>query len=382
MGIRLGSSLLAIALLFSVDALACTTAIVSAGASADGRPMIWKQRDASNGFNTIAHIKGAKYSYTALLATQESSNKAYAGINEAGFAIANNLSYNLRPDSLGFNTRNGLLMAEALGSCASLEEFAALLDSREIPMHISSNFAVIDAYGGAAYFEVSDTAYVRYDVPEGGYLFRTNYSLSGDEDRGKGFARYITMEELMEKKGGKFDPAFFFRTGRSFINVLDGGNAMRFRRNDYIYSHDFIPRVSTTGAVVIVGADDESSADEGMMWCAPGYTPCSYAIPVWVKAGEALPTVVSGDAPGSRLAAELKALISPFEWKGGEKYLQVKPLRRIMRIVRRYERKELREGRKLARIFSRNGFDAALVEEYNAAAEARFESFKQRFNLN
>ena len=110
-------------LLCAVPADACTTAVVSAQASGTGRPMIWKQRDASDAYNRIVYVQGEKYGFTALFSTSDQAcRNAYAGINEAGFAISNNLSYNLRPDSLGVTgTRNGALMRQALGSCASVE---------------------------------------------------------------------------------------------------------------------------------------------------------------------------------------------------------------------------------------------------------------------
>lgn len=382
-GIRLGSSLLALALLMAgVPALACTTAIVSAEASGTGRPMIWKQRDANAPFNTVAHLKGEKYAYTALLPSQKATSRAYAGINEVGFAIANNLSYNLRPDSLGFDTNNGEMMAAALGCCRTVDEFIALLESKPAPRGVSANFTVIDAFGGAAYVEASDTSYVRYDVPAGGYLFRTNYSLSGDEGRGKGFARYSTMEELMARRAGKglrprrsFTPGFFMRLGRSFINVLAGGNALCCKHKGYLFEHDFIPRQSTTSSIVIEGVASGERADAGVMWCAVGNTPCSYAIPVWVAAGKDIAAPVSGDAPASRFATEVQKSLSTMAWPGSSKYLEVKPLRRVLKAVRKAERRELKLGRRLEKHL-RVAFDAAAVAEYNAGAASRFEEFK------
>ena len=50
-----------------VPSLACTTAIISAEASGTGRPLLWKHRDTDEYFNHIEHLKGEKYSYTALL---------------------------------------------------------------------------------------------------------------------------------------------------------------------------------------------------------------------------------------------------------------------------------------------------------------------------
>ena len=113
-------------------------------------------------------------------------------------------------------------------------------------MQLSSNFSVIDAFGGAAYFEVSDTAFVRFDVPAGGYLFRTNYSLSRNPGRGRGFARYGTMEKIMAERRS-FDPAFFLQTGRTYRNELGEKDALKQATGPYLYEHDFIPRRTAFG---------------------------------------------------------------------------------------------------------------------------------------
>jgi hypothetical protein len=378
--IRFASSLL---LLVSTEALCCTTAVVSAEASGTGRPMIWKQRDAGDDYNHLAFVQGEKYGFTALFPTADTGNrKAYAGINEAGFAIANNLSYNVRPDSLGFgDTRNGEWMTRALGCCRTVGDFESMLVAEAYPMHLSSNFAVIDAFGGAAYFEVSDTAYVRFDVPPGGYLFRTNYSLSGDPERGRGFARYATMERQMAAQLRRgFTPAFFLETGRTFRNVLTGDDALQTVDGDYLYEHDFIPRGTTTASVVIEGVALGGAADSGLLWCAPGYTPCSYAVPVWVAAGERIPAMLSGEAPANRLAVALKRSIRPLDWDN--KYLYVKSLRAILKEVRKAERTELRAGRRLKADMDRSGFDPAAVERYNTEAALRFDRFRERMGLD
>ena len=375
--IGFASSLL---LLCSVPAAACTTAVVSAQASATGRPMIWKQRDASDEYNRIAYVQGEKYGFTGLFATADvACRKAYAGINEAGFAISNNLSYNVRPDSIGVaGTRNGELMTLALGTCASLDEFEAILVAKERPMRLCSNFAVIDAYGGAAYFEVSDTAYVRYDVPVGGCLFRTNYSLSGEPGRGRGFARYGTMEQVMAEQRS-FVPGFFLQTGRTYRNALGEKDALKHAGGLYLYEHDYIPRSTTVSSLVLEGVAPGGRADSGVLWCAIGYTPCSYAVPVWVAAKELIPSMLTGDAPANRFAVQLKHSVRQIEWD--EKYVHVKALRWIIRRVEEAERTELKAGRRQTEEMDRRGFDPAAVEKFNAEADARFERFKNQFAL-
>ena len=375
--IGFASSLL---LLCSVPAVACTTAVVSAQASGTGRPMIWKQRDASDEFNCIAYVQGEKYGFTGLFSTSDGScRNAYAGINEVGFAISNNLSYNVRPDSVGVaGTRNGELMTLALATCATLDEFEAILVAKERPLWLSSNFAVIDASGGAAYFEVSDTAYVRFDVPAGGYLFRTNYSLSGEPGRGRGFARYETMEQVMSEQR-VFTPGFFLQTGRTYRNALGEKDALKHARGLYLYEHDYIPRRTTVSSLVIEGVAPGGKADSGVIWCAMGHTACSYAVPVWVAARERIPSMLTGEAPANQFAVRLNHSVRPIGWD--DKYVDVNSLRRIVRQVSKAERVELKAGRRLMAEMERNGFDAAAVEKFNAEADARFERFKNQFAL-
>lgn len=356
---RLGAIL--IALLLAAEAFACTTAIVTAGASKSGRPLLWKQRDASDPYNVIANVSGGRYAFTGLFPTSDTLHtKCYAGINEAGFAIINNISYNLRPDSLGFDTHAGLLMSRALAECATVEEFLQLLDAEPVPKSLSTNFGVADSRGGAAYFEAGDSTFVRYDVPDGDILFRTNFSLSGDPSRGRGKARYETMEMLTEPPG-LFDPSFFLNTGRSFIK--DGHDWLHGTKT--LLETDFIPRTTSVSSIVIECPVREG--ERGLMWCATGYTPCCYAI--LAIQGEPLPQALQGDA---NLAS-----VELFKRVHDGKTLDVRQIRKIMRIVRSAERKEFRRGGKLVR----GGINAQGVRLYNEGADKRFLRFKKRLAL-
>ena len=358
---RLGAIL--IVLMLAAPAFACTTAVVAAHASKTGRPMLWKQRDAGDQYNILVNIEGGKFAYTGLFPTSDTLHtRCYAGINEVGFAIMNNLSYNLAPDSLVRKTRAGAMMARALSCCRTLSDFEDLLRSPDKPLPQSANFGVIDACGGAAYFEVSDTAFVRYDVPEEeGILFRTNYSLSGDPSRGKGFDRYETMDILTEPPG-LFTPSFFLHTGRSYIrdgrDVLAGASSLE--------ETGFIPRSTTVSSLVIEGVAAEG--ERGVIWCACGYTPCSYAIAA--VQGAPLPAALQG--PANLAAVELYGRVHP----AGDKWLDCKYLRRVIRIVERFER---REARQAARMMSR--LRSGDVAEYNAGVENRFCEFKKKLKI-
>ena len=62
--------------------------------------------------------------------------------------------------------REGILMYKALGICRTVEDFVTFLDTLSRPMGVEANFGVIDACGGASYFEVDNSGWVRFDVAD------------------------------------------------------------------------------------------------------------------------------------------------------------------------------------------------------------------------
>lgn len=326
------------ALLIVTDSLACTTAIVSAGASATGRPLLWKQRDTGNPYNTVVFVSStdSTYAYTGLFGTNDLRHRSvYAGENEKGFAIVNNNSYNLAVGE--YSTANGSFMRRALERCTTVEEFEAMLKA-ENPRRTEANFGVIDAFGGAAYFEAADSSVSRFDVPDGGYLVRSNFSLSGTADgvgfstagTGRyartGYARYLTALALMSSHKGKFTPSFMIDSlGRSFYNAILGYDASEESDNSIVYDEDFIPRPTTTASVCFDGS--------ACMWAAVGYTPAAYAMPLCICSE--LPSCL---AAANALAERLERRMHPFGRDAGVKYIDFGIAGRIMDTVRRYEK--------------------------------------------
>ena len=115
----------------------CTIGVVSGRATEDGRAVLWKNRDVAAQHNSViffpatgsgpapALVWGRMTSpggHIALVSTfGQTETKAWAGVNEAGFAILNSVI-------AGPVGHNGILMKRALESCTSLEEFERLLD--------------------------------------------------------------------------------------------------------------------------------------------------------------------------------------------------------------------------------------------------------------
>jgi len=361
-------TLIAIALLLFnsaiFSALACTTAIVGPEASKSGKPMIWKQRDTDAPANVIVYMAETEstMAYTALFNADDlERSAAYGGQNSAGFAILNNVSYNLATKK--YEPMNGSVMRKALESCTTVDEFESMLMEMS-PRQCSSNFAVLDATGACAYIEAADSAVVRYDVPKDGWLVRTNFSIAGRENGPSGYARYQSAYKLMSRHHGKFEPSFFIdKMGRSFYNDVLGYDASRWFHRRYVYDEDFIARPSSTASVCI---------DGDQAWAAVGYTPGAMMVPFKVSDGENLPSCIKASAEldgrcaSNDLASELKAKMHPLPRDGAKKYIDFKAFRSLRRIIRKYEKK-------CVELWRRGEADSQSVD-------ALFEQFKMEVN--
>ena len=381
---RLFLLLLAALAAFPTGSEACTTAIVSAEASATGRPLIWKQRDTDNPHNVVQYVTGGKYAYTAVFnASDKKRRSAYAGANEVGFTIMNNLSYNLAEGSYSAVV-NGRVIAEALATCRTLDDFQRMLEEWPKPRNIEANFGVADAFGGAAYFEVGDTKVIRYDVEPGSWLVRTNFSLAGRDGEGSGMARYETAEYLMSQHTGKFTPEFLIDgLGRSFYNAELGADMLAAAPVGVAVDLDFSPRYTSVSSVCIEGVGPGDDPASSVIWTAIGYTPTCYAVPVWVAAKEEIPAFLlpdpqsdSGFAPANALAEELMHYVHPADRDAKSKYIDFRRLKPVLAAVRAAEAVEVATGRDLDGRMRKAGFDAEAVRHYNRESEKRFDAFR------
>ncbi len=296
-------------------AFACTSAIISGKLTQDGRPLMWKNRDTGNLRNCLKYFAavGHTYNYIAVVNSDDGDDprSIWIGTNEKGFSIMNTLSYNLRGPGENYTGKNnGSLMKRALEVCATVEDFKCLLDTLPRPLYVCSNYGVIDAAGGAAYFETSNEAYRMFDVndtltaPEG-YLVRTNYSLTGEARVGTGYVRYrqaASKIEALAAAGNITPQSLFNELSRSFENPLMGidltdGQHNRPHSTGWFCEQDFIARRKSSCAVAVQGVKPGEDAELTTFWVLLGYPPVTPAVPVWVKgAASGLPRLLTYDA--------------------------------------------------------------------------------------
>lgn len=266
---------------------ACTSFIISGEATPTGRPMMFKHRDTGELNNRIAHFRGPKYTFIGLVNAPSLDGEVWAGMNQAGFCIMNTASYNLREDNLNCKMdREGELMYKALGLCATLADFEAWLATYPQPWGVEANFGVIDAQGGAAYYEMNNHRWIKYDVnaEASGYRVVTNFSFAGRQAEYKGWERYLTALAIMKEA---FSPTQQMSAteainlfSRQYRHELLGVNYNPQNAPQYIVDQDYIPRRITSSVVVFEGVTQPQNADQTLMWTVLGYPACAVAIPI------------------------------------------------------------------------------------------------------
>jgi hypothetical protein len=367
---------------------ACTTAIISGKNTPDGRPILLKHRDTSFLQNKLMYFRDGKYEYIGLVNSEDSvGNEIWAGCNQTGFAIMNSQSYNLNiNDTTSLKDKEGVIMKRALQTCASIDDFDELLRTLPKPLGVESNFGVIDALGGAAYFETSNFDFVKIDANNPitapfGYLIRTNYSFSRTEQTGYGYIRYFTVEELFYQASAVNNLTHRFLLqdiSRCLKHSLTKSDLIKEIPDNslsakFVFFRDYIPRFSSASTVVIQGVKSDESPLFTTMWTILGFQLCSVAVPTWVIAGENLPQVLAADkngtAPLCDMALTLKNQCFPVQRGSGETYLNLSALLNkegtgILQMLLPLEMDILRETNERMLYWREKGMDIQEIQQY------------------
>lgn len=319
---------------------ACTSAIVSGRITANGRPMLWKNRDTDDQNNRVERIPAhdGLLEFVALFDARDlRDTAAWIGFNEKGFAIMNTASYNINDDGGDAGSlmdQEGVLMRHALERCATVDDFERLLNTLPKPLGVEANFGVIDAHGNGAYFETGNFSYHKYDLADSpdGLLTRTNYSYSGTTDQGNGYIRELSERALLAPHLARrdFTPATFTEElSRTFFHAMLGKDFTH-SGDEWLVDQDFIPRRISTASIVIEGVLPGESPALTTMWVALGYPPCAEVMPAWTGPG-GVPHVLQGTGPDNHSpqadkVQQRKAEVFSISRGNGQHYLNLSKL--------------------------------------------------------
>ena len=374
---------------FTLISSSCTSIIISGKYTKDGRPLMWKNRDTGNLKNVLMYFSDGKYKYVGLVNSKDINGRSvWIGHNEAGFAIMNTASYNLNsPDDTtrqsGFE---GRIMKQALQSCKTIDDFENLLKKLAKPSRLETNFGVIDAYGGAAYFELGNFKYEKIDVNDPkiapqGYVIRTNFSSTGIPGGDGGYIRYVNAENIFAqaKAEGVIDHQFILQNVsrslyHSLINTDLKQDPPAENETKFVHFTDFIPRYSSSSAVVIQGVKNGEAAEFTTLWAVVGWPLSSVVVPVWLKGGSNLPKITVYDehlknSLISDKALSLKQVCFPVKRGYGKNYLKLNVLYNkeesgIMQKLRPVENHIFDKTHKQMADWRKNGWSKKQIQEY------------------
>ncbi len=391
---------------------ACTTAIVSGKYTVDGRPLLLKHRDSGFEDNRLMYFSDGKYDYIGLVNSVDKEGKeVWGGVNRAGFAIMNSASYNLKDleDTTKLVDQEGVIMKMALQQCKTVEDFQNLLNELPKPLGVEANFGVIDAAGGAAYFETNNFYFQKIDANDPaiapfGYIIRTNYSFSSQRDDGYGYIRYQNAEDLLYQAVAEnnLDYKYLLQSvSRSLkhsltkVDLYEDYHGLSGNRSKFVSFHDFIPRNSSVSTIVVRGVHPNEDPQFAVMWSLIGFPLTSVAMPVWVAGGKDIPALLSDDGNGNSklcsISLKLKKKCFPIKRGSGYRYIDITKL--INRENTGYlqklvplENKIIDMTEKKLKYWQENKIDeiqlSSLYSEINSLVESELENLLKFWNLD
>jgi hypothetical protein len=285
----------------------CTVGVAAGSATADGRPLLWKNRDAQKKDNVVLAFDDGVAPYLGLC---DAGNRdvVWGGANAAGFGIINSVSRDL-PGGSTKGPGNGGFMKRALKECVTVDDFEQLLRAtNDNGRRTKANFGVIDGKGGAAFFEASHTKYTRFDAKDAanGLVLRTNHATTADGDRGKDRLARETALCKRPPKGG-LTPAFVLGELLRDLQPPPAARAGAAGRQDV---RETIHRQTTVAALVLHGVKPGEDGGWTTMWTVLGQPLFAPAVPLW-PAARGVPKLMAG-APKSELCSAARALADLF----------------------------------------------------------------------
>lgn len=383
--------------------LACTSVIVSGKATKDGRPLIFKNRDTSTLHNMTIVVQGQVYRYIGLVNAEDTAPiNVWGGHNEAGFGIINTAAYNLNGDG-GDTDGDGVLIRKALELCATLEDFERLLDTVKKPREVNSNFAVLDANGGCAYYETGNYDYVKFDVNDpnvapDGYLMRTNFGTTGNHKLDQGVERFCAITDFMAEacKEGKFDPQYLLcqipRYMKHGVTKLDMADFMPDNEDDtrYFPFHDYIARYSTSSVIMVQGVKAGESPQATVSWTMVGWPLSTVAIPLVLTPSGKLPALVADDGTGhsrlNEMGLQLKERVFSLKSGNTSSYGDLAQLMNkqgtgVMQRVQTLEMEVIRRGDEALDVLRKSKSFKAIESYYDWVDSFLVEKYRSEFGI-
>jgi hypothetical protein len=310
-------SLIALVVVTSQSASACTTGLASRDATSNQHCLLWKNRDSGFQQNAVHFFNIGDFQFIGIINAGDTT-QIWAGVNNFGFAIMNAESRDMAVpgDSTEYDDE-GYLMKTALAQCQTIQDFEQLLlESNATGRKVTSNFGVIDALGNAAYFETGNHEYFRFDANQTeqgshGFLIRANFAFKARSTEGYGRVRYQRAFNLFQGAIAQnaLEAQYIIQKVATDIYLDADSNSPDWLAGSQS-SQNTINRFRTVACAVFDGNAPEEPAGLTTFWCTLGEPIVSIAIPLWVSAGTVPSQLDSaGYSPLNQVFRDLKALV-------------------------------------------------------------------------
>jgi hypothetical protein len=281
-------------LIGGVRAEECTTGLAHAAATANGKTLLWKNRDSSNRPNAV-HLFNCQGTKFLGLINAADTTQVWAGINQYGLAIMNAeaLDMAVPGETTGYD-EEGLFMKACLAQLRSVEEFAAYLDStNQSGRKVTSNFGVIDAAGKAAFFETGNHEYFRFDATpdSAGYAVRANFAFHARSTEGYGHIRYQRALDLFTKAVTAKDltAEYIIKAVACDIYLPETILVKERKPSGQLRTRETVNRYRTVACAVFESIPGKPELTT--FWMILGEPAVALAVPLWVSAG-AVPELI------------------------------------------------------------------------------------------
>jgi len=279
----------------------CTIGVACGKATADGRPLLWRNRDGSYGDFEVAYFKNGRFKLLAGANPGYSKPIIGAGVNEFGFCIVEAAAFDLE-DKSGRIPGVKHISSLALQQCVTVDDFESLLKQTNVSGRDTyQNVGVIDAFGGAAIFEIGSSFYTRFDatnpkVAPRGYIIRANFALTGGGNFGR--ARYERANQLWQQaiEKGQLDYRYVLR---KVCRDLSGAERISYTPSEMgitesdtlqvLNNENAISRPGTTNVALFHGVRPDENPSLTTFWAIIGQPIFSVAVPSWVIAESTAP---------------------------------------------------------------------------------------------
>jgi hypothetical protein len=274
---------------------ACTVGVVAGKASADGRPMAWKNRDASGETAQAVHFgSGGTFPY---IGVGDCTGTAFMGLNSEGLAMGNSVTDNGEEDT----RENQSCQQYLLKTYSTVDQcLTAIKEGQSSCNSINFTLPLIGKDGKAMHVE-KRTSYYEYDplncgpdkVRKYAVIARANTShinADGNDNAttgGPGPQRYVFARDHMHNAVIRNGILNTDSMGGLGVTVDEMMLVSRFGNPPHEGSYTTGGNCNsiTQGAIIAQGIKNGDNPKIAVMWAAlinPDYIPY---IPVWVEIG-------------------------------------------------------------------------------------------------